>query len=285
MSILSALHPAYPRQSHSNSAQPIVNAPRCARLWTETSLDGGATVVPLQVLVGALFLLGSTIAAEAVIYDAVLVGNADAVRRLARSGADVNERGDLGTPLHVAAAYGEAEMAALLIDLGAQIEAEDVKGFRPLHQAASNNHPGVVALLLRRGADPDPHDIEGRTPLLMAVRTGYAAVARRLLEAGADPNVGGHHAFTPLHWAVKLDRPDLIRLLLAHGANIVAGASGVMPLHLAARHASPATVELLVTAGTDVSTRTQLGETALAIAEAGRRTEVAAVLRRLGARE
>jgi ankyrin repeat protein len=118
----------------------------------------------------------------------------------------------------------------------------------------------------------------------LAVRTGYAAVVRRLLEAGADPNVSDE-ARTPLHWAAELDRPDLIRLLLAHGASIVAGASGVTPLHLAAREASPATVELLVAAGTDVSARTRLGETALALAEAAGRTEVAAALRRLGARE
>jgi ankyrin repeat protein len=49
---------------------------------------------------------------------AVLAGDVAAVRTLIASGADVAERGDMGTPLHVAAFMGNAEIARLLLDAG-----------------------------------------------------------------------------------------------------------------------------------------------------------------------
>ena len=84
---------------------------------------------------------------------AVLAGNVVAVQTLIASGADVTEFGEMGTPLHVAAFTGNAEIARLLLDAGAQIEATtDPLGSTPLHVAASYDRLAVAALLLERRA-------------------------------------------------------------------------------------------------------------------------------------
>ena len=51
--------------------------------------------------------------------EAVLAGDAAAVRSLIAGGADLNEQGDLGTPLHIAALKDNAVIAAILLDAGA----------------------------------------------------------------------------------------------------------------------------------------------------------------------
>ena len=63
-------------------------------------------------------------------------------------------RGDLGEALMIAAAEGRVEATALLLDVGAPLEARGELGGGPLHHAAWNGRGGTVDLLLRRGADP-----------------------------------------------------------------------------------------------------------------------------------
>src|SRR5215207_3166194 len=77
--------------------------------------------------------------------DAILAGKADAIEALLAAGADINEQGDLGTPLHVAAFDGNAELAKLIIHKRANIEAEEQSTrIRPSHTAASYGHANVV---------------------------------------------------------------------------------------------------------------------------------------------
>src|SRR4051812_23095664 len=72
------------------------------------------------------------------LYDATLANNLGDVDELVSAGADLEDVGDLGTPLHVAAFHGNAAMVVLLLDKGADIEgAKNSNGFRPLHAAVS----------------------------------------------------------------------------------------------------------------------------------------------------
>lgn len=93
-------------------------------------------------------------------------GGGPIVRALARAGADVNAA-DLGqrcTPLHMAARRGNVEIAAALLDYGADVEARDRKGDTPLRRAVNTGHTEVAALLLARGADRDTQGSKGLTP-------------------------------------------------------------------------------------------------------------------------
>jgi ankyrin repeat protein len=57
------------------------------------------------------------------------------------------------TPLHWAVFAGNTEVAALLIQEGADVNARDVNQKTPLHWAASRGMTEVAALLIEKGAD------------------------------------------------------------------------------------------------------------------------------------
>lgn len=56
-------------------------------------------------------------------------------------------------PLHVASRYGHAGVAAVLLELGAVVDARDTIGMMPLHYAAGNGHLRTIEVLLEAGAD------------------------------------------------------------------------------------------------------------------------------------
>jgi ankyrin repeat protein len=64
------------------------------------------------------------------------------------------------TALHHAAKYGHVEVAKLLLDRGAKIEAKDINDLTPLHLAASNGYLEVDKLLFDRGADIEAKDTD-----------------------------------------------------------------------------------------------------------------------------
>jgi ankyrin repeat protein len=80
------------------------------------------------------------------------------------------------TPLQSALANGHAEIAALLIERGADVEARASAGWAPLLYAAYNNLPETARLLLARGADPARTSPEGKTALQVAEEKGHAEV-------------------------------------------------------------------------------------------------------------
>ena len=86
------------------------------------------------------------------LHEAVIKGNLERVKELLDGGAKV-DRGDETaghTPLHNAAHHGHPNIAALLIERGANIEATSWDGITPLHLAASAGHHGLVTKLLDR---------------------------------------------------------------------------------------------------------------------------------------
>jgi ankyrin repeat protein len=111
----------------------------------------------------------------------------------------VNQRGWLGdTPLHWSCHNGHAEIVTMLLDAGAEIEADELNcyGGKPLHWA-SEHEPHIVKLLLERGANVNSLNGKqdskyfGATPLLMNthMKDDCAAATQLLLEAGADTTV------------------------------------------------------------------------------------------------
>jgi ankyrin repeat protein len=75
--------------------------------------------------------------------------------------------GNLHTTLLHAACYdGRADIAELLIRLGAEVNAREVNGRTPLHHAANNGHLEVIDVLVRHGARLAVRDNGGLTPLM-----------------------------------------------------------------------------------------------------------------------
>jgi ankyrin repeat protein len=177
------------------------------------------------------------------LYVAVGEGDAARVRTLLNRGADPNDasKGDpklhteayrgipfkgWDTPLILAVETGNAEVARLLLDKGA-----DVRG--------TKRHGGTFG-------DKRP----GPTPLAAAVDGGDPALVRLLLERGADANDTGETQQPVVCEAAEAGRTEIVRLLLAHGANPNAtGYKGRSALWLAEKAGHTEAAEALRTAG------------------------------------
>lgn len=134
--------------------------------------------------------------------------------------------GDGWTPLHSAALFGDANLAAFLLDRGATASPRDLFGNSPLHFAAHLGDEAMVRLLLARGADPSGRNDTDCTPLHLAVKARHMDAVALLLDAGAnlppgqaDVNAAGPDGATPLHLAVRNRDENMIRFLLKGGAD------------------------------------------------------------------
>jgi ankyrin repeat protein len=128
------------------------------------------------------------------------------------------------TPLHLAADKGHRQVAACLIEAGADVNARATGQITPLHRAVIKGHWAVVQLLLDAGADPAAADGGGANGLQLAVFSGHTAILEQLLAALTVTQRMGClnqecRGKTPVHWAVGLDRMDCLKALLAAGAD------------------------------------------------------------------
>ena len=173
----------------------------------------------------AVVLLSALTLPDAPVADAAMRNDAEAVRSLLRSGADVNTaQGDGMSALHWAAHHGNLDMARVLVHAGANLEATTrVGAFTPLLVASMAGEAEAVEALLRAGADPQAATTTGETALHFAARGGSVASVEALVAAGAD--VDARQAGleqTPLMFAAHEDRADVVRALIRHGADLEA---------------------------------------------------------------
>jgi len=109
------------------------------------------------------------------------------------------------TPLLAATAQDETEIAQLLLAHKADPNLADSAGYTPLVRAVSGRYKELVKLLLANHAEVNRQDSRGLTPLGYAVQNSDTAIATALLDAKADPNLKDHQGQTPLYYAVRHD--------------------------------------------------------------------------------
>src|SRR5947209_5518941 len=90
-------------------------------------------------------------------------------RMLLERGADINARDEWGrTALMIGADEGYSELVSLLLDWEADVHARDERGYTALMFAAWKGHLDVVKALIERGADVNGVDTKrGYTALLL----------------------------------------------------------------------------------------------------------------------
>ena len=128
-----------------------------------------------------------------------------------------NERAEVDragrTPLHYAAADGDAGRVSHLLDSGSDPCISDDDGWTPLHFAAQSGSPPVISLLLDAGATVDSRDVHGNTPLLKAVfnSRGKGEAINLLRSRGADPFLQNKHGVSPVKLARTIANYDVSR--------------------------------------------------------------------------
>jgi ankyrin repeat protein len=202
-----------------------------------------------------------------------------------QAAVDVNATdADGDTALHVAACRDRTEVAALLLQHGAAVNAPNNRGYTPVALAAAVCSAEFVQLLLDAGAE-----LTGDSPVLhVAIRNNKGpAVLQLLLEqssAGAMIDSLGTQCSccgprTPI---MMCEQPAHLKLLLAAGADVHKTTDrGNTALHVAAVHKFAAPVLcLLIKAGVDLHAVNIDGKTAAQVAVDSGNTLAAALLTR-----
>jgi ankyrin repeat protein len=119
--------------------------------------------------------------------------------------------------LYGAATYGDAALAELLIDRGAQLD-DRTGGETPLHSAIAENHIDVAELLIGRGANVNVRNTSARTPLhFLASLSDVEKLAELMISHHAEINPRDKNGMTPLAFAVNNGRVHVAEALRRHG--------------------------------------------------------------------
>ncbi len=134
----------------------------------------------------------------------------------------------------------------------------------PLHQAILRKKAEVAALLLELGANPNVPTRNGQTALHLAIDRKMPEVSSLLMAKGSELNAQDKNGWTPLHLAAAKDQVDIARNLIRSGANLrILSTAGGTPLHEAAPSAGVEIVQLLLESGIDPRIKSNNGKTAL----------------------
>nr|XP_021335923.1 ankyrin-3 isoform X26 [Danio rerio] len=120
------------------------------------------------------------------------------------------------TPLHIAAHYGNINVATLLLNRGAAVDFKARNDITPLHVASKRGNANMVRLLLERGARIDARTKDGLTPLHCGARSGHEQVVEMLLDRGAPILSKTKNGLSPLHMATQGDHLNCVQLLIHH---------------------------------------------------------------------
>ena len=153
-------------------------------------------------------------------------------------------------------------------------------GATGLHLAAYFGLEQLAADLLGVTPDIDAQDSLGNTAMMYAALGGNHVIVAQLLEEGASVNVTRYTGSSALHTAVSEDNADVIRVLLRHtdlDVNVVDPSQHRNALMLAAAHGNTTVVECLLSRD-DLCPNLRSNKSALMFAAMENQVEVVVLL-------
>eukprot|EP01035_Chromulina_nebulosa_P024186 gene24186-31441_t len=184
---------------------------------------------------------------------------------------------------------GNLTDAVAALEKGADISGKQL-GVPPLLLAAIRGRREIAAVLLDRGADPNIANKnmmrQAKNPLVFATVGGYLDIVTKILDRGVDPNCSiiGNSGLTALHYAALLGHRDLVVFLLERGANPnLANQDGRKPIDLARGEGKVNIVSLLEMNSALPLLLNQDGKKPMDCAREGEHTAIIALLDRMQA--
>jgi len=166
---------------------------------------------------------------------ACYAGRAEMAAHLLERGADINKRTKRQkvSALWAAAYSGSVATIEVLLSYKAKVDLSGGEG-QPLHAAVIQEHIEAIETLLAHGAKIQAKNRQGSTPLHLAAFRQDATIAETLLKHGAVVNAADRKGDTPLHNAVNRQRVETARALVGAGARTdTTNRRGKTPLDLA----------------------------------------------------
>jgi hypothetical protein len=156
--------------------------------------------------------------------------NVEFVSRGIRSGVNVDSTDDgcirmrpspgEETLLMKVAYSGDTDVAELLLEHGANINAQDGYGNTPLSYAVRAENLTMVRFLVEKGANIDLGGDQGKeTPLMLAAMQGNVELIDCLLDGSATIDARDTNRSTSLMFAAGFNQPSAVRELLRRGSN------------------------------------------------------------------
>uniref|UniRef100_A0A8C4EV70 Euchromatic histone-lysine N-methyltransferase 2 n=1 Tax=Dicentrarchus labrax TaxID=13489 RepID=A0A8C4EV70_DICLA len=190
---------------------------------------------------------------------------------LVQAGAQVDAQDkDLRTPLLEAIINNHIEVAHYLVQNGACVYHVEEDGYTGLHHAAKLGNLETVNMLLETGqVDVNAQDSGGWTPIIWAAEHKHVDVIKALLNRGADVTINDKELNVCLHWAAYAGNVDIAELVLNSGCSLTSvNMHGDTPLHIAAREGYLECVTLFLSRGADIDIMNREGDTPLTLARA-----------------
>ena len=172
-----------------------------------------------------------------------------------------------GTPLSVAAEYGNSEIVQICLENGANANSVDSRGRTPLFHAMTTKGLGATMSLLQHKADVSIPDRNGITPLICAIKYNLPGLVMLLIDNGADVSIPDRNGNTPLIHAIKKDLPGVVMLLIQNGADPCAKhIDGETSLGFAIMKGYFGCMKILIEKGADLFAKNSDGQTVLHVA-------------------
>jgi uncharacterized protein len=154
-------------------------------------------------------------------HEAASSGRLDRVKELVEKNAELAKSySPDGFPVFaLAAVFGHLPVTRYLFEKGANVNAAATNGtgYTALTGAVTSGHKDIAAWLLENGADPNHRYGPGYSPLLAAAANGHLEIVKTLLQHGADLHAKTNDGKTAVAIAEERKHPDIAAFLRTRG--------------------------------------------------------------------